>query len=244
MGERAKEVELFPEAPPHPAPAGPIRAASAILLPVALIFLGSWADLLTAPGGLPNQILHFAGSADVALLIAVLVALVTLGGHVQTGSIKSPEVLRKLTGESFEPIAGVLVILAAAGGLSGILRESGAAQATVGLALGAHMPPLLLAWLLAAVVRVATGSATVAMAVAAGILAPVAASFGVRPELLVLATGTGSLILSHVNDPGFWLIQSFFRMDLKETLSTWTVLETVLSVAGLAMTLLLSVVLL
>ena len=243
MGERAKEVELFPEAPPHPAPAGPIRAASAILLPVALIFLGSWADLLTAPGGLPNQILHFAGSADVALLIAVLVALVTLGGHVQTGSIKSPEVLRKLTGESFEPIAGVLVILAAAGGLSGILRESGAAQATVGLALGAHMPPLLLAWLLAAVVRVATGSATVAMAVAAGILAPVAASFGVRPELLVLATGTGSLILSHVNDPGFWLIQSFFKMDLKETFSTWTVLETVLSVAGLGTTLALAGVL-
>jgi H+/gluconate symporter-like permease len=106
----------------------------------------------------------------VALLIAVLVALVTLGGHAQAGAIKSTEGLRKLTGEAFEPIAGVLVILAAAGGLSGILRDSGAAQATVGLALGAHIPPLLLAWLLAAVVRVATGSATVATAVATGIL--------------------------------------------------------------------------
>jgi GntP family gluconate:H+ symporter len=226
-----------------PTPAGPIRAASAILLPVALIFLGSWADLLAVPGGVFNQALHFVGSADVALLIAVLVALVTLGGHTQIGAIKSPEGLRKLTGEAFEPIAGVLVILAAAGGLSGILRDSGAAQATVGLALGAHIPPLLLAWLLAAVVRVATGSATVAMAVAAGILAPVASHFGVRPELLVLATGTGSLILSHVNDPGFWLIQSFFKMDLKETFSTWTVLETVLSVAGLGTTLTLAAVL-
>ena len=226
-----------------PAPAGPIRAALAILLPVALIFLGSWADLLAAPGGIFNQVLHFIGSADVALLIAVLVALVTLGGHTQTGAIKSPEGLRKLTGEAFEPIAGVLVILAAAGGLSGILRDSGAAQATVGLALGAHIPPLLLAWLLAAVVRVATGSATVAMAVAAGILAPVASQFGVRPELLVLATGTGSLILSHVNDPGFWLIQSFFKIDLKETFSTWTVLEMVLSVAGLGTTLALAAVL-
>jgi H+/gluconate symporter-like permease len=151
--------------------------------------------------------------------------------------------LRKLTGESFEPIANVLVILAAAGGLSGILRDSGAAQATVGLALGAAIPPLLLAWLMAAVVRVSTGSATVAMAVASGMLAPMAAHTGVRPELLVLATGTGSIMLSHVNDPGFWLIQSFFKLELKETLATWSVLETVLSVAGLAMTLALSAVL-
>ena len=137
----------------------------------------------------------------------------------------------------------MLLILAAAGGLSGILRDSGAAQSTVSLALGAHMPPLVLAWLLAAVVRVSMGSATVAMAVASGILAPMTAHLGVQPELLVLATGTGSLILSHVNDPGFWLIQSFFKMDMKETLSTWTVLETVLSVAGLGMTLMLSAVL-
>lgn len=226
-----------------PSPAGPIRAAAAIFLPVALIFLGSWADSLASPGGLANQILHFVGSADVALLIAVLAALVTLGGHVQTGRHHGCELLWKLTGESFTPIAEVLLVLAAAGGLSGILRDSGAAQSTVSLALGAHMPPLVLAWLLAAVVRVAMGSSTVAMAVASAILAPMTARLGVPPELLVLATGTGSLILSHVNDPGFWLIQSFFKMELKETLSTWTVLETVLSVAGLATTLVLSAVL-
>ena len=226
-----------------PSPAGPIRAAAAILLPVALIFLGSWADTLAVSGSLVNQILHLIGSPDMALLIAVLVALVTLGGHIQTGKIKSPDGLRKLTEESFAPIAAVLVILAAAGGLSGVLRDSGAAQATVSLALNAHMQPLVLAWLLAAVVRIAMGSSTVAMAVAAGILAPMAGHLGVRPELLVLATGTGSVILSHVNDPGFWMIQSFFKLDLKETLSTWTVLETVLSVAGLGMTLLLAAVL-
>ena len=228
---------------PIPSPAGPFRAAAAILLPVALIFLGSWADSLAAPGSLGNQVLHFIGSPDVALLIAVLAALITLGGRIQTGRHHGPELLRKLTGEAFEPIAGVLVILAAAGGLSGILRDSGAAQATVSLALGAHMPALVLAWLLAAVVRVSMGSATVAMAVASAVLAPMAGHMGVRPELLVLATGTGSIILSHVNDPGFWMIQSFFKLELKETLSTWTVLETVLSVAGLGMTLLLSAVL-
>jgi GntP family gluconate:H+ symporter len=223
-----------------PPPAGPVRAAAAVLLPIALIFLGSWADSIAAAPGVLNQALHIVGSPDIALLIAVLVALMTLGPHIQTGQHHGRELLRRLTTDSFEPIANVLVILAAAGGLSGVLRDSGAAQATVSLALGAHMPPLVLAWLLAAVVRVSMGSATVAMAVASSVLAPLAGHPGVRPELLVLATGTGSLILSHVNDPGFWMISSFFKLEVKETLTTWSVMETVLSVAGLAATLLLA----
>jgi GntP family gluconate:H+ symporter len=226
-----------------PAPAGPVRAASAVLLPIALIFLGSWADSLTTVGSIVNQILHFIGSPDVALILAALVALITLGPHIQTGHHYGTELLRKLTNEAFEPIASVVIILAAAGGLSGVLRDSGAAQATVSLALGAHMPPLVLAWTLAAVVRISMGSATVAMAVASGVLAPMAAHIGVRPELLVLATGTGSLILSHVNDPGFWMIQSFFKLEVKQTLATWSLLETVLSVAGLVGTLSLSAIL-
>lgn len=239
----ADDAGLSVSAEPVPPPAGPVRAASAVLLPIALIFLGSWADSLSAPASLVNQALHFIGSPDVSLLIAVLVALITLGSRIQTGRHHGPELLRQLTGEAFVPIASVMVILAAAGGLSGVLRDSGAAQATVGLALGAHMPPLVLAWLLAAVVRVSMGSATVAMAIASGILAPMAGHVGVAPELLVLATGTGSLMLSHVNDPGFWMIQSFFKIEMKETLATWSVLETVLSVAGLCGTLLLSMLL-
>ena len=226
-----------------PAPAGPVRAASAILLPIALIFLGSWADSMTAAGTTANHILHFVGSPDVALLIAVMAALVSLGPRIQTGRHHGRELLRKLTSEAFEPITNVMVILAAAGGLSGVLRDSGVAQATVGLALGAHMSPLVLAWLLAAVVRVSMGSATVAMAVTSGVLAPMAGHAGVRPELLVLATGAGSLMLSHVNDSGFWMIQSFFKLEVKETLATWSLLETVLAVAGLGGTLLLAAIL-
>ena len=247
LAEDLRAEEPSPEANSKmtqvPPAAGPFRAATAILLPVALIFMGSWADSLSAPASRANQILHLVGSPDIALLIAVLVALLTLGPRIQTGQHHGKELLRKLTSESFEPIANVLVILAAAGGLSGVLRDSGAAQATVSLALGAHMPPLVLAWVLAAVVRISMGSATVAMAVASAILAPMAGQIGVRPELLVLATGTGSLILSHVNDPGFWMIQSFFKLEVKETLATWSVLETVLSVAGLGTTLLLAAVL-
>jgi gluconate:H+ symporter, GntP family len=127
--------------------------------------------------------------------------------------------------------------------LSGVLRDSGAAQSTVGLAMSAHMPPLVLAWALAALVRVCMGSATVAMAVASGVLAPVAGQLGVRPELLVIATGSGSLMLSHVNDSGFWLVGSLFKLDVKQTLATWSVVETVLSTCGLIVALLLSLVL-
>jgi H+/gluconate symporter-like permease len=105
------------------------------------------------------------------------------------------------------------------------------------------MPPLVLAWVLAAVVRVCMGSSTVAMAVASGVLAPVAGHMGVRPEMLVLATGSGSLLLSHVNDSGFWLVNSLFKQEVKGTLATWSVLETVLSVTGLGATLLLAALL-
>lgn len=230
-------------AEPVPPPVGPMRAACAILLPIALIFLGSWADTLSAAGSALNRALHFIGSPDVALLLAVLAALVTLGPRVQTGRHHGTELLRRLCAQSFEPIANVLLILAAAGGLSGILRDSGAAQATISIALGAHMPPLVLAWLLAAVVRVSMGSATVAMAVASGVLAPMAGHIGARPELLVLATGTGSLVFSQVNDPGFWMVQTFFNLEMKETFATWTALETVLSIMGLIGTLALSAVL-
>jgi GntP family gluconate:H+ symporter len=226
-----------------PAPAGAAYALVVILLPVALILVGGWADLVTTRGGLPNQLLHFAGSPDVAMVIAALVALAALGGRIQRPDYRARGGLRQLVADSFGPIASPLVILSAAGGLSGVLRASGAAQAAVTFAIGAHMPPLLLAWALAATVRVSMGSATVAMAVASGILAPMAGAMGVRPEMLVLATGSGSLMLSHVNDSGFWLIGSLFKIDVKTTLATWSVLETVLSVAGLLMTLLLAAVL-
>ena len=226
-----------------PAPAGALLALLAILLPVALILAGGWADAVTAKGTLPNRLLHLAGFPDVAMVVAALVALATLGRRVQEPAYRSSGGLRRLTIDAFAPIASPLVILAAAGGLSGVLRASGAAQAAVTFAMGAHMPPLLLAWALAATVRVSMGSSTVAMAVASGILAPMAGTMGVRPELLVLATGSGSVLLSHVNDSGFWLIGSLFKIDVKSTLATWSVLETVLSLTGLAGTLALSVLL-
>jgi GntP family gluconate:H+ symporter len=214
-----------------------------LLLPVLLIFLGSWAGVFFSPQGkfaAGNAALHLLGEPSIALLIAVLIALVLLG---RICGWNREQMLRS-TGESFAPIAGVLMILAAAGGLSRILNDSGAAQATVSMSEHVHLSPLLLAWMLAATVRLAVGSATVSMAVTTGILAPVAVGMvahgGLGAELLVLATGSGSLFCSHVNDPGFWMIKEFFGLEVKETLATWSVLETILSTAGLIFTLILA----
>jgi GntP family gluconate:H+ symporter len=226
-----------------PRPAGALLALVAILLPVGLILAGGWADAIAGKATLGSRLLHLAGSSDVAMVVAALVALATLGPRVQEPSYHGPGGLRRLTVDSFAPIASPLVILAAAGGLSGVLRASGAAQAAVNFAIGAHLPPLVLAWALAAAVRVSMGSATVALAVASGILAPMAGTMGVRPELLALATGAGSILLSHVNDSGFWLVGSLFKIDVKATLATWSVLETVLSLSGLAGAMLLAGVL-
>ncbi len=238
------EMEPAAEAA-HTHRSGLLLASLAILiLPVVLIFIGSWADAFFAPTGSLaglNATLHLLGDPPTALLVAVLVCLLWLG-RLRAWTLDHA---LRLTGESFVPIAGILLILGAAGGLSRILGDTGAAQATVEFAQRAHLGPLVLAWLLAAMVRLAIGSATVAMAVASGILAPTAASMGLHlgPELLVLATGSGSLFCSHVNDGGFWTVKEFFGMELSETLATWTVLETLLSLAGLAGTVLVASIL-
>ena len=135
-------------------------------------------------------------------------------------------------------------MIGAGGGFNQVLLQSGVGRAIADLAIGSHASPLFLAWTAAALIRVATGSATVAMTTAAGIVAPIAlATPGTNAELLVLATGAGSLMLSHVNDAGFWLIKEFFNMSVPQTLKTWTVAETIIGVAGLGFTILLSVVL-
>ena len=238
--------ELASGTPFHPQHKGRLIAASlaVLLLPVLLIFLGSWANSLLDPhGNLAqwNAVLHLLGDPSVALLLAVLAALLLLG---KASGWTAKETLR-LSGESFAPIAGILMILAAAGGLSRVLSDSGAAQAVIELAQGVHLSPLLLAWMLAATVRIAVGSATVAMAVTSGILAPLAATMGVGfgPELMVLATGAGSLGFSHVNDPGFWMAKEFFGLEVSQTLKTWTLMESMLSITGLLGTLLLAAIL-
>lgn len=212
-----------------------------ILLPVILMLAGSWADLVFAPKTLPNDVLRFIGNADVALLIALLVSFWTFGARRRFNR----EQIRKFCGECLAPIAGITLIVGAGGGFGGVLRDSGISQQIVAVATQAQLSPLVFGWFVAALIRLATGSATVAMTTACGIVAPIAASATaqVRPELLVLATGSGSLIFSHVNDGGFWLIKEYFGMTVGQTFKTWSLCETIIAVLGLALTSLLGAVL-
>ncbi len=204
-----------------------------VMLPVVLMLVGSWADVLSSPGGRLNAGLRLAGTADIALLIGAVCSFITLG--LMRGV--SRDTILKFSNECLAPTATITLLIGAGGGFGRILQDSGVSQAIVGVALAAHISLLLLAWLTAALIRLATGSATVAMTTAAGIIGPIAAhSPGVQPELLAIATGAGSLIFSHVNDGGFWLVKEYLNMSVVETLKTWSVCETIISVTALLLT--------
>lgn len=200
-----------------------------VLLPVGLMLLGGWAPVLAPAGSTLNSLLLFIGNSVIALLIATVVSFWTLG--LARGF--SREDILKFSQECLAPTAGITLLVGAGGGLNRILVDSGVTTQIVALSAAFQLSPLLLGWLLAALMRVATGSATVAMTTSAGIVAPIALAMHYpHPELLVLATGAGSLILSHVNDGGFWLIKEYFNMSVGQTLKTWTVLETLISVVA------------
>lgn len=210
-----------------------------ILLPVALMLLKSYADVRFPPAHTARVWMDFVGNPITALLVSLLVGMYTFG-HAR--GFSATQVL-KLLEASVAPVAGILLIIGAGGGFKQMLVASGVGAAIGQQALNAEVSPLVLAWLVAAVIRVATGSATVATITGAGLVAPlVALSPGVNRELLVLATGAGSLILSHVNDAGFWLVKQYFDLSVAETLATWTVMETLISVVALGLILGLSLV--
>src|SRR2546422_6791279 len=210
-----------------------------VLLPVILMLCATTADVALDTASTLRTALDFVGSPIVALLVALLFSLWSLGYRQHF----TRDQILKFANDCLGPTAAILLVIGAGGGFNRVLLESGVGRAIAEVALGSHASPLLLAWTVAALIRVATGSATVAVTTAAGIVAPVAAATpGTMPELLVLATGAGSLVLSHVNDSGFWLIKEFFNMTVQQTLKTWTVAETIIGVAGLALTLLLSLV--
>ena len=217
-----------------------LTSVSMILLPVLLMLVGSWADKFTAVGSRANLILHFLGNADVALLVATLLSMYQLG--LRRG-FKRDQVLR-FTNECLAPTATVTLLVGAGGGFGRVLIDSGVSTVLLGYALKTHVPLLLLAWLLATFIRLATGSTTVAMATASSIVAPMAlAMTGVRPEFLAIATGAGATGFSHVNDGGFWLVKEYSGMSVADTLKSWTVVETILSFVAFGLVCLLQLVL-
>ncbi|GIO13820.1 permease [Cohnella xylanilytica] len=209
-----------------------------ILLPVILMLIGSIASIADPKATSAfTRFCEFIGHEVIALLIAVVFSFFSLG--FARGFSK--EQVSKFASDSLAPIAGIVLIIGGGGAFKQVLIDSGVGQAIADLATNAHINVILFAWLVAALIRVATGSATVAMTTSAGIVAPVLAMTpGANVELAVLATGAGSLVLSHVNDAGFWMVKEFFNMSVPQTLKSWTMMETILSVAGLILILIVS----
>jgi GntP family gluconate:H+ symporter len=210
-----------------------------VLLPVFLMLLKTFADVVLPSDHVVRVWMDLIGHPITALLAALLLAFYTFG--FARGF--SREQVMKLLDQSLAPTAAIILIVGAGGGFKQMLVDTGVGNVIGQMAVHAQINPLLLAWLVAAVIRVATGSATVATITGAGIVAPVVTLMpDVNRELLVLATGAGSVILSHVNDAGFWLVKQYFNMTVAETFKTWSMMETLLSIVGIVLIMLLSMV--
>lgn len=198
------------------------------LFPIILIGIGIGAEQWV-PEGILKEILVFLGNPVIALLISVLLAIYTLG--IARG--KDMKTVMQSISTSVTSITMILLIIAGAGALKEVLIDSKVSEYIASSLEGSSISPLVLAWLIATAIRVSVGSATVAGLTAAGIVLPLASSANVSTELMVLAIGSGSLMLSHVNDTGFWMFKEYFNLSVKETLSTWTVMETLVGIMGL-----------
>lgn len=211
-----------------------------ILLPVVLMLSKALTDVVVDnPKAVSQRIFDFIGSPLIALLAAVLVGMLTLGKAAGFDKARISSTVEKALG----PIAGIVFIVGAGGGFKQTLIDVGVGDAVSSWSSKWHISALLLGWLIAVLIRLATGSATVATITAAGIVSPLAAGMSTsHAALLVLAIGSGSLFFSHVNDAGFWLVKEYFGMSVGQTLKSWSVMETVISVVAIALILPLSLI--
>lgn len=202
-----------------------------VLLPIILMLGRTFAEIALPKDSSLAGLLVFLGEPIIALAIAVLAAVVLLGWSQGMGRTKVQSALSKSLG----PVAALLLTIGAGGGLQAVLLSAGISSTISKISVVAHLPHLLLAWLIAVALRQATGSATVATTTTAGILAPLLAGAApVEASLTALAIGAGSVFFCHVNDAGFWMVREFFSLNLRQTLLVWSVLQTIVSVCGLA----------
>jgi Gnt-I system high-affinity gluconate transporter len=201
------------------------------LLPVILIGTSTILRLTLPVNSLPVKIFNILGDASIALLLTLAYAVYSL--VLKRGKKLEPCMISM--GEAVKDISLILLIIAGAGALKQVLTESGTAVQLTHFMQGMHLHPILAAWIIAAFIRVCLGSSTVAGLTAAGMIAPMIVGSNINPSLIVLATGAGSLMFSHVNDSGFWLFKEYFNLTVKETLKTWSVMESIISVVGILM---------
>lgn len=216
------------------------QALTVILLPVVLMLAASVIDLTGQAKTLWGRVIVFIGTPLTALFITAVVAMILLGFMQH----RTREFINGEVGKSFGSVAGILLIVGAGGGFKQTLVDSGIGDVIANGITESAMNPLFAGWLVAVLIRLATGSATVATVTASGIMVPLAA--GMSPThlaLLVLAIGAGSVFFSHLNDAGFWLVKEYFGMSVSQTIKTWSLMETMVSVVGLGCVMLLSLVL-
>jgi Gnt-I system high-affinity gluconate transporter len=209
------------------------------LLPVVLLALTTVAGDAFPKGSVPYRVIAFVGNPNIAMFIAVLVAIYFLG--IRCGR-KIPTIMGELQ-DAFKQISVIMLIIAGSGVFMEVLKDSNVNTYVANGLRNWHIAPLVLGWLIAAIIRVCIGSATVAGLTTVGILLPLVQTQMVHPELMVLSIGAGSLMFSHVNDGGFWLFKEYFNLSIADTFRTWTVMETIVSVTGLLGVLLLSTIL-
>ncbi|GAA4500337.1 gluconate transporter [Hymenobacter ginsengisoli] len=219
-------------APPLPASALPGRLNSFLssLLPVLLLGGALLLKALLPTSSALAPLLTLLAEPAVTLLLSVAVATCSLG--LARGQRMSQ--LMDSYGLAVKDVAAILLVIGGAGMLKQVLVASGASQEIAASLRGTGLPPLVLGWLLAAFIRVCLGSATIAGLTAAGVMLPTLSQGHVNPNLMVLAIGAGSLVLSHVNDSGFWMFKEYFNLSIKDTLRSWTAMETIVAVVGLA----------
>lgn len=201
-----------------------------VLLPILLIGISTVASPFLSTNSLSQQILLFVGEPIVSMFIAVLVALFTLG--IWRGKTM-PEVTI-LLGDAVKDVAMLFLVFGGAGALKQVLTDGGVNQSIADMMQDSSVHPYVLAWGMAALIRVCVGSSTVSGITTAGFMTPLLATTGVEPNLMVLSIGAGSMMFSHVNDTGFWLFREYFQLSMVDTLKTWSIMETLVSVSGLA----------
>jgi Gnt-I system high-affinity gluconate transporter len=200
------------------------------LLPVMLLILTSLLSTLLIKGSPVYAIAGFFAEPTIVMLVALFFATYSLG--IFQGR-KMKEVMH-IYGEAIKDVAMILLIIGGSGCLKQVLTDSGVSREIANLLQGWQIHPLVLAWLIAAIIRICIGSATVSGLTTAGIVAPMMPMTHVSPSLMVLSIGAGSLMFSHVNDPGFWLFKEYFNLTIKETIKSWSLMETIISIVGLA----------
>ena len=199
------------------------------LIPVILMGFATASTLLLPATSSITKILLFIGDPSIAMLLALLIAIFVLG---IARRIKMKMLMDK-SALSLNAVTTILLLIAAGGAFKQILLDSGTGDAIVGFFKDSTLSPLLLGWLIATLLRIAVGSATVAGLTAAGIVQPLIGPMQVNPELMVLSIGAGSLMCSHVNDTGFWIFKEYFGLSIKDTFKTWSVMETIVGIMGL-----------